>query len=51
MEFRDIKYLGLQTKFARREIQILFCELRIEEKNIEKDQLELAINSYYSNLS
>ena len=42
MEFRDIKYRGLQ---------ILFYELRIEQKNIEKDQLELAINSYYSNLS
>ena len=41
----------LKNKSNKRKFQILLYEIKIEEKNIEKDELELAINSYYSNLS
>ena len=40
----------LKTKFARRVITVLIRRLRIEEKNIDPEELKFAINDYYSNL-
>ena len=41
---------GFKTNFAKRGIEVIISSIRIEQKNIETEELESAVSDYYSNL-
>ena len=42
---------NFKTNLAKKSIDVIIHSIRIEQKNIETEELESAINDYYSNLS